>query len=131
MRPRTRLVLGAVGVVLVLVTMLLRRHRRGVAVSVENEETFTLRDVTVHTSAGAYPLGDLAPVASAQTTVGARGETTVSMTWRDAAGAEQRATADVYLEGSPDGVAGYYAGTIDFEVRGGRAQVDARVGASA
>jgi hypothetical protein len=88
------------------------RHRCGVEVSVTNDEAWTVRGVEVLTTAGAYPLGDVAPGASASTLVGTSGESSVSVAWLDARGERRELDADVYFEGSPEGTG--YGGTVEF-----------------
>jgi hypothetical protein len=103
--------------------------RKGIAVSVRNDETFAVRDVVVTTSAGDYPLGDLEPGDSASTTVGASGESSVAVSWIDAGGRRREHDADTYFEGRPDDT-GSYAGTVDFTISAGAASDKTSVGMS-
>lgn len=106
--------------------LVLWRQRSGIEVSVRNEETFAVRDVEVLTSAGRYPLGDLRPGDSASTTVGADGESSLSVAWIDDAGSRHEREANVYFEGRPDGIE-MYGGYVDFEIAGGAARSEQRV----
>ena len=112
-------------VLVVAGVIFLWRHRGGVAVSVVNDESFALTAVEVRTSAGAYPLGDLQPGGSASTLVGAKGESSVRLSWI-AGGSTHESDADVYFEGSPDGT-GMYGGEVAFVVSGGAARSSSHV----
>ena len=101
------------------------RHRCGVEVSVTNDEASTVRGVEVLTGAGAYPLGDLAPGASASTLVGTSGESSVYVTWLDAQGERREFNGDVYFEGDPSGTG--YGGTVEFVFADGTVRSEADV----
>lgn len=127
MTATRRFYVGVAAVLVVLLLTFLWRQRGGIEVSVENDETFTLRDVEVHTTAGTYPLGELRPGDSASTLVGAKGESSILASWRDAQGARHEHDADVYFEGAPTGTS-MYGGYVDFTIGAGAARVEKSVG---
>jgi len=90
-RRRRRWRLLALPIVVLLVTMIIVLNSRsksgsGVSVTVQNISQSPMHSVVIHVTGGTYPLGDLAPGASARATVKPTGQTHLDIDYSDAAG---------------------------------------------
>lgn len=97
----------------------------GVVVAVRNGGAKAVRAVEVTTTAGVYALGDLAPGAATEVSVGARGESEAMVAWTDAGGTRRATCAVGYFEGTADGRT-YSRIRSEVVIDGSEAQVDDR-----
>ena len=87
--------------------------RSGVRASVRNSDVRPMKNVVVKTSAGSYPLGNIAPRSTKSVRVDGGGGSSIDVAYTDSSGKPQHLAVDSYFESG-------FHGTIDVEVKSGK-----------
>lgn len=89
----------AVLLLLALIGLVMLAQGHGeLRVTVGNAGTSPLRSVVIHVTGASYPLGDIVPGSSVETTVNPRGESHLEITFSDSSGNTKRLNAGGYFE---------------------------------